>query len=125
MRNLTAVVAWHGGSPKVSTSCIDLRGSTISSENPCRWALTGSSFSLPMPILSKADAKMKLVELPLSTRTLCTVLLATTTLITSGSSWGCLQPSMSESEKVMVVSNRGSLDTTCISSVSPDLMLRR
>ena len=29
---------------------------------------------------------------------------------------------MSESEKVMVVSNRGSLDTTCISSVSPDLI---
>ena len=32
---------------------------------------------------------------------------------------------MSESEKVMVVSSRGSLDTACISSVSLDLMLRR
>ena len=78
-----------------------------------------------MPILSKVDAKMMSAELPLSTRTLWIVLLATTTLITSGSSWGCWQPSMSESEKVMVVSSRGSLDTTCISNVSPDLMLRR
>ena len=33
--------------------------------------------------------------------------------------------SMSESEKVMVVSSRGSLDNACISSVSPDLMLHR
>ena len=32
---------------------------------------------------------------------------------------------MSESEKVIVVSNRGSLDTVCTFSVSPDLMLRR
>ena len=53
------------------------------------------------------------------------VLLATTTLITSGSSWGCWQPSMSEFKKVMVVSSRGSLNTTCISNVSPDLMLRK
>ena len=51
MRNLTVVVAWHGRSLKVSTSCIDLKGSTLSPENPRRWALTGSSFSLPMPIL--------------------------------------------------------------------------
>ena len=98
MRNLTAVVAWHGGSPKVSTSCIDPRGSTLSQENPRRWALTGSSFSLPMPILSKTNAKMMSAELPLSTRTLCTVLLAMTTLITRGLSpcrspkklWWCL-----------------------------------
>ena len=32
---------------------------------------------------------------------------------------------MSESEKVMVVYNRGSLDTACTSNVSPDLMLCR
>ena len=79
-------MAWHEGSPKVSTSCIDPTGSTLSLENPRRWALTGSSFSLPMPILSKDDAKLMSVELQLSTRTLCTVLLATTSLITSGSS---------------------------------------
>ena len=30
-----------------------------------------------------------------------------------------------ESEKVMVVSSRGSLDTACISNVSPDLILHR
>ena len=125
MRNLTATVAWHEGSPKVSISCIDPMGSTLSLENPCRWVLTGSSLSLLMPILSKADAKMMSVELPLSSRTWCTVLLAMMALITSGSSWGCWQPSMLESEKVMVVSNRGSLDTAYISSVSPDLMLRR
>ena len=118
-------MAWHEGSPKASSSCIDPKGSTLSLENPRKWALTDSSFSLPMPILSKADMKMMSVELPLSTRTLCTILLATITLITSGSSWGCLQPSMSESEKVMVVSSRGSLDTACISSVSPDMMLCR
>ena len=111
MRNLIAIVAWHGGSPKVSTNCIGPKGSTLSPEDPRRWALTGSNFSLSMPILSKADAKMMSAELPLSTRTLCTVLLATTTLITSGSSWGCWQPSMSKSEKVMVVSSRGSLNT--------------
>ena len=58
MRNLIVVVAWHGGSPKVSARCIDPRGNTLSLENPHRQALTGSSFSLPMPILSKADAKM-------------------------------------------------------------------
>ena len=86
MRNLTAVVAWHKGSPKVSTSCIDPKGSTLSPENPRRWALAGSSFSLPMPILSKVDAKMMSAKLLLSNRTLCTVLLAMTTLITSGSS---------------------------------------
>ena len=55
MRNLIVVVAWHGGSPKVSTSCTDPRGSTLSPENPRRQALTSSSYSLPMPILSKVD----------------------------------------------------------------------
>ena len=53
----------------MSTSCTDPRGSTLSHENPRRQALIGSSFSLPMPILSKADAKMMSAELPLSTRT--------------------------------------------------------
>ena len=62
-------MAWHGESPKVSTSCIDPMGSTLSPENPHRWALTGSSFSLPMPILLKEDAKVMSVELSLSTRT--------------------------------------------------------
>ena len=118
-------VAWHGGSPKVSTSCTDPRGSTLSPENPRMQALTDSSFPLPMPILSKADAKMMSVELPLSTRTLWTVLLATMVFITSRSSWGCWQPSMSKSEKVMVVSSRGRLDTVCTSKVSPDPMLRK
>ena len=103
MRNLTVVVAWHGGSPKVSTSYIDPGGSTLSPENPRRQALTGSSFSLPIPILSKADAKMMSAELPLLTRTMWIVLLATMAFITSGSSWGCWQPSMSKSEKVMVL----------------------
>ena len=109
----------------MSTSCIDPRGSTLSPDNPRRQALIGSSFSLPMPILSKAYAKMMSAELPLSTRTLWIVLLATTAFITSGSSWRCWQPSMSESEKVMVVSSRGILDTVCTSKVSPYLMLRR
>ena len=36
MRNLTAIVAWNGGSPNVSTSCIDPKGSTLSPENPRR-----------------------------------------------------------------------------------------
>ena len=36
MRNLTVVVAWHGGSPKVSTNYIDPKGSTFSPENPRR-----------------------------------------------------------------------------------------
>ena len=125
MRNLTVVIAWHGGSPKVSTSCIDPRGSTLSPENPRRWALTGSSLSLSIPILSKADVKIMSAELPLSTRTRWIVLLATTALITSGSSWGCRQPSISEFEKVMVVSSRGSFDTTYTSNISPDLMLRK
>ena len=66
MRSLIVVVAWHGGSPKVSTNCTDPRGSTLSPENPRRQALTGSSFSLPMPILSKDDAKLMSTELPLS-----------------------------------------------------------
>ena len=109
----------------MSTNCINPKGSTLSPKNPRRWGLTGSSFSLPMPILSKADAKMMLAKLPLSTRTLWTILLATTALITSGSSCRCWQLSMSKSEKVMVVSNRGSLDTVCTASISPDLMLRR
>ena len=118
-------MARHGGSPKVSTSCIDPRGSTLSPKNPHRWALTGSCFFLPMPILSKADAKMMSVEFSLSTKTLCTVLLAMTALFTSGLSWGCWQPSMSESEKVMIISSRGSLDTACISNASLDMMLHR
>ena len=79
-RNLTVVVAWHGGFPKVSTNCADPKGSTLSPENPRGQALTGSSFSLPIPILSKAGAKMMSVELPLLTRTLWTVLLATIVL---------------------------------------------
>ena len=86
MRNLIAVVAWHRGSLKVITNCIDPKGSTLSPENPRRWALTGSSFSLPMPILSKTDAKMMSTDLPLSNETLCTVLFAMTTFITNGSS---------------------------------------
>ena len=109
----------------MSTSCTDPRGSTLSPENPRRQALTGSSFSLPMPILSKVDAKMMSVELPLLTRTLWIVLLTTMAFITSGSSWACWQPSMSKSEKVMVVSIQGSLDIVCTSKVSPDLMLRK
>ena len=125
MRNFVVVVACHGGSPRVSTSCTDPRGNILSPENPLKWEFTGSSFSLPMPIFSNADAKMMSTELPLSIRTLWTVLLATTTLITNGSSWGCWQPSRLASKKVMVVSNRGSLDTTCTSSVSPGLKLRR
>ena len=86
MRNLAAVVACHGGSPKVSTSCIDPMGSTLSLENPRMWALTDSSFSFLMPILSKPEAKMMSAELLLSTKTLCTILLAMTTRITRGSS---------------------------------------
>ena len=125
MRNLTAVVAWHGGSPKVSTNCIDPRGNTFSLEKPLRWVLTGSSFSFPMPILSKADVKMMSAEVPLSTRTRWFVLLATIGLITKGSSWGCWHPSRSKSENVMAVSSQGSLDTTCTSITSPDLMLRK
>ena len=123
MRNLTAVVAWHGGSPKVSTNYIEPKGSTFSLENPRRWVLTGSSFSLSMPILLKVNTNMMSAELPLSTRTRWIVLLATTALITKGSSWGCWHPSRSESVNVMVVSSRGSLDTTCTSITSPDLML--
>ena len=89
MRNLTVVVAWHGGSPRVSTNCTDPKGSTLSLENPRRQALTGSNFSLPIPILSKADVKMISAELLLSMRTLWIVLLATMAFITSWSSWGC------------------------------------
>ena len=89
MRNLTVVVAWHGGSPRVSPICTDPKGSTLSPKNPLRQALTDSSFSLLMPIFSKADEKMISVELPLSTRTLWIVLLATMAFVTSGSSWGC------------------------------------
>ena len=81
----------------MSTSCIEPKGNTFSQENPRRWVQTSSGFSLPMPILSKAEAKMMLVELLLSTRTRWTVLLATTSLITKGSSWGCWHPSRSDS----------------------------
>ena len=125
MRNFVVAVACHGGSPIVNTSCTDPRGNTLSPENPLKWTFTDSIFSLPMPILSNADEKMISTELPLSIKTLWTVLLATTTLITSGSSWGCWQPSTSASEKVMVVFNQGSLDTACTSSVSPNLKLSR
>ena len=89
----------------MSTSCIDPKGSTLSLENPRRQALTGPSFSLPMPILSKADVKIMSAKLLLSTRTLWIVLLATMAFITSESSWECWQPSMSKSKKVMVVSS--------------------
>ena len=109
----------------MSTTCTDPKGSILSPENPLKWAFIGSSFSFPMPILSNADAKMMSAELSLSIRTLRTILLATTSLITSGSSWGCWQPSRSASEKVMVVSNQGTLDTTCTSSVSHGLKLFR
>ena len=78
-----------------------------------------------MPILSKANVKMMSTELPLLIRTLWIVLLATTALITSGSSEECWQFSMSESKNVMVVSSRESLDKTCISNVSPYMMLRK
>ena len=70
MKNFIVVVAWHGGSPKVSTSYTDPRGSTFSPENPSKWVLISSSFSLPMLILSNADAKMMSAELPLPIRTL-------------------------------------------------------
>ena len=80
MRNFVLVVAWHGGSSRVSTSYTDPRGNTLSLENPLKWVFTGSSFSLPMPILSNADVKMM--------------------VITSGLSWGCWQPSMSASRRL-------------------------
>ena len=70
MRNFIVVVAWHGVFPKVSTNCTNPRDSTFSPENPLRWAFTSSSFSLPMPILLNAGAKMMLAELPLSIKTL-------------------------------------------------------
>ena len=119
------VVAWHGGSPKVSTSCIEPKGNTFSSENPRKLVLTDSNLALLMSILSKDEAKMMLAELLLSTRTRWTVMLATTARITKGSSWGCWHPSRSESENVMDVSSRGSLDKACTSITSPDLMLCR
>ena len=109
----------------MSTSCIEPKGNTFSPENPHKWMLTGSSLSLPIPILSKAEAKMMSVELPLSTRTRWSVLLATTARSTKGSSWGCWHPSRSESDNVMDVSSRGSLDTVCTSTTSVDLILRR
>ena len=109
----------------MSTSCIEPKGNTFSPEKPHKWVPTGSSFSLLMSILSKAEAKMISAELPLSTRTRWTVLLATTARITKGSSWGCWHPSRSESENVMDVSSRGSLETACTSVISADLMLRR
>ena len=58
MRNFVVIVVWHGGFPRVSTNCTNPRGNTLSPENPLKWAFTSSSFSLPMPILSNADAKM-------------------------------------------------------------------
>ena len=61
----------------MSTSCIEPKGNTFSLENPRKWVLAGSNLSLPMSILSKADAKMMSAELPLSTKTRWTVLLAT------------------------------------------------
>ena len=70
MRNFIVIMAWHGGSPKVSTSCTDPKGSTFSQENPSKWEFIGSSLSLSMPILSNIDAKMLSAELPLSIRTL-------------------------------------------------------
>ena len=104
----------------MSTSCIEPKGNSFSSENPRKWVLTGSSLSLPMPILSKAEAKMMSAKLPLSTRTRWTVLLATIARITKGASWGCWHPSRSESENVMDVSSRGSLDTACTFTTSAD-----
>ena len=86
MRNFVIIVAWHGGSLRVSTSCTDPKGNTLSPENPLKWVFTDSSFSLPMPILSNANMNIMSVELPLSIKTLWTVLLATKALITSGSS---------------------------------------
>ena len=70
MRNFIVIVAWHGGSPKVSTSCTDPRGSTFSLENPSKWVFTRSSFSFPIPIFSNTDAKMMSTELSSFIRTL-------------------------------------------------------
>ena len=64
------------------------------------------------------------VELPLSIRTRWTVFFATTARFTKWSSWGCCHPSRPESENVMDVLSRGSLDTACTSITSPSLMLR-
>ena len=72
----------------MSTSCIEPKGNNFSPENPRKWVSTDSSLSLPMPMLSKAKAKMMSAELPLSTRARWIVLLATTARITKGSSWG-------------------------------------
>ena len=57
----------------MSTSCTDPRGSTLSPENPLKWAFTGSCFSLLITILSNVDTKMVFAELPLSIRALWTV----------------------------------------------------
>ena len=47
MGNFVVVVAWHGGSPRVSTSCTGLRGSTLSLESPLKWAFPASLFQCP------------------------------------------------------------------------------
>ena len=81
----------------MSTSCIEPKGNTFSPVNPRKWVLTGSSLALLMSILSKAEVKMMSAELPLSTRTRRTVLLATTARITKGSSWGAgIPPDLSQ-----------------------------
>ena len=119
------VVAWHGGSPKVSTSCIEPKGNTFSPENPRKWVLTGSNLALLMSILSKAEAKIMSVELPLSIRTQWTVLLATTSRITQGVVMGVLASLQIRVRECYGVSSRGNLDTACTSITSPGLMLRR
>ena len=56
IRNFVVVMAWHGGFPRVSTSCTDPKDSTLSPENSLKWAFIGLSFSLPMPIFPNVDA---------------------------------------------------------------------
>ena len=46
MRNLTVVVDWHGGSPKVSTNCIDPKGSTFFSRESLQ---VGVDWLQPLP----------------------------------------------------------------------------
>ena len=49
MRNFIVIVAWHRGSPKVSTSYTDPRGNTFSPENPRKWPFTGSASPFQCP----------------------------------------------------------------------------
>ena len=95
------MVVCLGCSPIVRVNSITPRGCIESPINPYKEVLQGFRCQMFSPIFSKAGRYKMYTELPLSTKTRCTLMLARWTVNTRGSLWGKCTPRVSSLVKVI------------------------